>query len=377
MKTAWLVLLALPAAPLHDEIPFQKHAIDLGAAETCAVADFNGDGRLDIASGDHWFEGPGWARHRFRELGFANNYIDAFSDLAIDVNGDGAVDLVTATWFARKIVWYENPGKGAGLWSEHPIDSGFNTEFAFLVDLDNDGRARELLPQTAGKAAQLAWYRIEGGKFVKKTVHAGVFGHGIGAGDVNGDGRTDILTPKGWWEAPPEPAGGEWMHHPVFEKFQFPHLGFLHVADVNGDGAADVITSYAHDYGLLWLEQKGGGDWVKHMIDESWSQAHAVTLADLNGDSRLDLVTGKRFHAHNGRDPGGREPLGVYWYEYRNAGNGTIYWKRHIIDYSSRAGGGMQIAVTDIDGDGDLDIVTPGKGGLFLFENRTRRQAPK
>ncbi len=372
-----LLLLCLggPAAAggLYDEIPFERHAIDLGAAETCVVADINGDGRPDIVSGDHWFEAPAWKRYAFRELGFTNDYIDAFSDLATDVNGDGAVDLVTVTWFARKIVWYENPGKGQGMWKEHSVDSGFNTEFAFLVDLDNDGQARELLPQTAGKAAQLAWYRLEGGRFVKKIVHPSSFGHGIGAGDVNRDGRTDILTPKGWWEAPPDPVGGDWIQHAGFEKFEFPHLGFMHVLDVNGDGLNDVITSYAHDYGLLWLEQKTDGDWVRHMIDESWSQAHAVTVTDLNGDGRMDLVTGKRFHAHNGKDPGGREPLGVYWYESRKAGDGGIVWKRHIIDYSSRAGGGMQIPVADLDGDGDLDIVTPGKGGLFLFENTTRR----
>ena len=71
--------------------------------------------------------------------------------------------------------------------------------------------------------------------------------------------------------------------------------------------------------------------------------------------------------AHNGRDPGEREPLGIYWYEWLTL-NGRMEWKRHIIDYSTRAGGGMQIPVVDIDGDGDLDVVTPGKSGLFLFE---------
>jgi hypothetical protein len=92
---------------------------------------------------------------------------------------------------------------------------------------------------------------------------------------------------------------------------------------------------------------------------------------DLNWDGRKDLITGKRYMAHNGRDPGEREPLGVYWYEYRTEGK-TAEWIRHVIDYSTRTGGGMQIPVADINGDGDLDFAVAGKSGLFLFENKSR-----
>jgi hypothetical protein len=272
-------------------------------------------------------------------------------------------------WFARKIVWYENPGKGQGLWKEHGIDSGFQTEFSFLVDLDNDGQARELLPQYGPTKAPQTWFEIRDGGFVKHVISPTSYGHGIGAGDVNGDGRNDILASKGWWEAPPDPRSGQWEFH---EAFDLSHLGFLHVIDVNGDGRNDVVTSLSHDYGIFWLEHGEDGKWTEHMIDDTWSQPHATTFADLNGDGQQDLLTGKRFLAHNGKDPGGREPLGVYWYEFRKAGDGTILWLRHMVDYSSRAGGGMQIPVADMDGDGDPDFVTPGKGGLFLFENKTR-----
>ncbi len=135
------------------------------------------------------------------------------------------------------------------------------------------------------------------------------------------------------------------------------------------------------DYGVFWFEQGENHLWTRRVIDNAWSQGHASTLVDLNGDGTLDLVTGKRFMAHNGSDPGEREPLGVYWYEYRRqpppagrgAGSGGVEWIRHIVDFGGRIGGGMQIPVVDIDGDEDLDVICAGKSGLFLLENLTKR----
>ena len=374
MDPRYLLLLALIAAPSPrtraPEIPFEKQTLDLGANETCAVADLNGDGRLDIISGENWFEAPGWRRHRFREILFTNNYVDNFSDLVLDVNGDRRPDLVSCSWFARRIAWWENPGRPGGAWKDHTIDSGFPVEFCFLADLDNDGKARELLPQFGDTKAPLAWYELRNGAFLKHVAHPSGFGHGIGAGDVNHDGRTDIVTPKGWLEAPPDPRAGAWVFHPDFE---LGNTGFIHVLDLNGDGRNDLLTSLAHDYGIFWMERTADGRWTRRLIDDSWSQPHAMTLADLDGDGHPDFVTGKRYMAHNGKDPGEREPLGVYWYRWDLAPDGKrVEFTRHIVDYSTRAGGGMQICVADLDGDGDLDLVTPGKSGLFLFENRTR-----
>ena len=359
------------------EIRFQKHLIDIGASESAAWADINGDGRLDIVSGDTWYESPRWTPHKFRQLDFVatpfDNYIDNFSDLAVDVNGDGRIDIVSCAWFGKTLNWFENPGKGQGMWKMHPIDTGFNIEFCFLVDLDNDGKAREVIPQFGPKNAPLAWYEIKNGGFEKHVIANESYGHGIGVGDVNGDGRNDILTPKGWFEAPVDMRAGKWTFHPEWDMDKAA-AAYMHVIDINGDGRNDVLSSNAHDYGLYWLENMGGGKWTKHMIDESWSQPHAITLVDLNGDGKKDVLTGKRYMAHS-RDPGSKEPNGIYWYEYDKAANGkTIEWTRHIIDYSSSAGAGMQLPAADMDGDGDLDFIAPGKSGLFLFENLTKRK---
>ena len=353
-----------------DEIPFEKHTLDLGANEACAVTDINGDGKPDVVSGENWYESPRWIRHHFRTLNFTNNYIDDFSDLPLDVNADGHTDIVSCSWFARRLFWHENPGRGKGEWKEHEIQAGFSIEFAFLVDLDNDGKAREVLPQFGPANAPLTWYEAKNGAFVKHIVSPKSYGHGIGAGDVNGDGRNDILTPKGWFEAPADPRSGDWKWHPDFD---LDATGFLYVHDVNGDGRNDLVTSMAHNYGIFWMEQGEGAKWTKHVIDESWSQAHAMTMVDLRGDGKRAFVTGKRFMAHNGRDPGEKEPLGIYWYEYLRNGK-QVEWVKHVVDYGSRTGGGMQIPVVDLDGDGDLDFVAAGKSGLFLFENLTKRR---
>jgi hypothetical protein len=389
------------------DISFKIQMIDPGASETAAVADVNGDGRLDIISGEYWYQAPGWTKHRFREVGFSGNYIDSFSVLPVDVDADGYPDIVDVSWFAKKIAWWKNPGKSptVGLWPEATVNAGCNIEFAVLADMDNDGKRQEVVAQENGTGQ--SWYEVRNGIWIKHVISDQSYGHGIGVGDVNNDGRNDILTPRGWLEAPANPrAPGNWKFHNDWEALNVPipppgaagsagpapdaqgargqapsstnaqpllELGFMHVADVNGDGRNDVIAAAAHDYGVFWFEQSADGHWTRHIIDNAWSQGHASTLVDLNGDGRLDLVTGKRFMAHNGSDPGEREPLGLYWYESRKAASSSnIEWIRHVISYGGQLGAGMQIAVIDIDGDGDLDIVVAGKSGLFLVENLTK-----
>jgi len=349
------------------DIPFHKRQIDLGASETAALADINGDGKLDIISGENWYEAPAWKRHHFRKIPYMNGYVDNFSDLPLDADGDGRPDIVSCSWFQRSLRWWKNPGTrgGEAEWTAQPIQEGFPIEFAFLVDLDNDGNAHEILPQFGDTHAPLSWYEPQSGKFVRHIVSESSYGHGIGSGDVNRDGRNDIITPKGWFEAPADPRSDKWIWHPEYDLGT--SAGFIYAYDINGDGRNDLITTSAHDYGFFWLEQGADHRWTKHVIDETWSQGHAMTMIDLDGDGRPDFLTGKRYMAHD-TDPGAREPLGVYWYQFLKGEDGKVVWVKHVIDYSTQTGGGMQIPVA-----AHLGFVTAGKSGLFLFENATLR----
>lgn len=394
----------LMAASRPADIRFDVHMIDPGYSETAAVADLNNDGKPDIISSESWYEAPNWVKHPLREINYSQNYIDNFSDLPVDVDGDGWIDIVQFSYFAHNIVWLKNPGKKGGDWKVTEIDNSGPTEFAFLVDLNNDGKAQEILPEFDRPNVPLAWFELVNGKYVKHVVSQKSYGHGIGVGDVNGDGRNDILTPQGWLEAPADiHAPGDWVFHAT-DWAQHPiaaagprvgpapaadapvraaQFGYMYLIDINGDGRKDLLTGMAHDYGLAWYEHTADDKWIQHVIDNTWSQAHASALVDINGDGQLDFVTGKRYFAHNGGDPGEREPIGVYWYEYRkvpataatarNPGNGGVEWIRHMISYGGRMGGGVQqIVVKDMDGDGDLDVVTGSKSGLFIAENMTK-----
>jgi hypothetical protein len=139
--------------------------------------------------------------------------------------------------------------------------------------------------------------------------------------------------------------------------------------DVNGDGLPDVIASSAHAAGVWWFEQRKGAngpEFVKHSIDDSFTQAHAIVLADINGDGLMDIATGKRFWAHGPNGdlrPG--DPCVLYWFELRRNGH-EVQWVRHEIDNDS--GVGTQFEVADLNRDGLPDIVVANKKGVFLFQ---------
>ena len=346
---------------------FRLHTINADSRfEAAGILDVNRDGKLDIFCGGFWYEAPNWKKHFVREVKEQGNYYYDFANLPMDVDGDGWVDIANAAWHNKKVFWARNPGKAGGAWEVFDVDTPGNMETALAYDINGDGQL-DVLPNIMSQAAWYEFHRDasapQGVRWEKHPLPQEAAGHGLGAGDVNQDGRLDVVTPHGWLEQ----TDNQWQWH---AEFDLGHASIpILVHDVDKDGDSDIIWGLGHNYGLFWLEHKTEGgqrSWAKHLIDDSWSQPHFMLMADLDGDGTDELLTGKRHHAHNGHDPGGNEPPCVYYYDFEKS---TGLWARHTMHEGGPVGLGINTYVADMDGDGDIDVVAPGKSGLYLFEN--------
>lgn len=371
------------------QVHFIKHIISSDfIAEGVAVADVNHDGKPDILAGAYWFEAPNWVKHPIdtpRHYDPSTQFSNSFLDFSMDVNQDGWADLIRVSLPGEEIVWYENPGAsgggngspgsspsvGAGYWRMHPILAHAGNESPMLVDVDGDGRQDILCNDWVAK--EMIWMKSPSAKgdtmWTRHVIGHGEIGtgrytHGLGFFDMNGDGRSDVVITKGWWERPADVLQENWNFHPA-------DLGEdcaqMYQLDVRGNGVKDIITSSAHRYGIWWHEPTANPEvWIHHLIDSSVSETHSLAMADINGDGNPDLVTGKRYYAHNGEDPGAHEPSVLNWYEFRPGPQPA--WVRHSIDTNS--GVGEQVLVTDMNGDGKVDIVVVNKKGVFWWEQK-------
>lgn len=352
---------------------FTKRLIADERYEAADVFDVNNDGWLDIVSGAYWYEGPDFTkRHFIGEVRPEGEYYDAFSAIPMDVDGDGWLDIIVGSWWGP-LRWRRNPGPQGGIWEEHIIAECGNIEAIITADVDGDGE-EEIIANTPG--GPLTVHKLvrdsskkSQGYFQPYTIWPQPQGHGLGWGDINGDGRGDFILSGGWLECPEDPWRGEWTFHPDF-NFGAASVPIL-VADVNRDGLADIIVGQGHNYGLDWWEQSrdaaGAREWRRHPIDPFCSQYHAMAWADLDNDGECELVTGSRYRAHCGNDPGEWDDIGVYYFKW----NGESFTKL-VIDHGqvrAATGIGIRFALADLRKTGRLDIVAPGKDGLYVFFN--------
>ena len=238
------------------------------------------------------------------------------------------------------------------------------------------------------------------GKWITKTISepgpwGANIGHGLGVGDINGDGLMDFVSAYGWWEQPPKGSKQElWTYHPQqFGRYGRSQGGAggaeIGVYDVNGDGLNDVVaTLEGHGFGLAWYEQKrdAGGkiSFVEHMIMDNFltrnagnvmfTEPHAIVFADMDGDGLLDFVVGKSplHHLATYTDPDPYGPAVLYWYRLvRNpkAPGGAEFIPELV---HNRSGVGCHFVVTDLNGDGTPDIVISDVNGTFVFFNNMK-----
>ena len=374
LKSLFVLVVVTGAVAPEPSLHFRPYFVAAESFESVGVFDVDNNDTLDLVSGDFWYEGPLFRnRHLIGNQARQDQYYDDFSTIPMDVNADGYLDFVTGGWFNGALRWVENPGptKKNSPWPLHEIAKVGNVETTRAWDVDGDGKL-EIVPNNPGKP--LKYLKLTAPGLFQVINVAPTQGHGLGFGDINGDGRGDFIVSDGWLEAPAganDETNGAWTLHKEFT------LGTasvpIIVADVNGDKRNDLIVGQGHGYGLHWYEQTrdaaGQRSWAKHLIDDKNAQYHCLEWTDITGDGRPELLTGKRFRAHNGHDPGSEDPVGLYYFTWDAA---QKQFSKHDIAYGPAGvgkGTGIYFAVADLHKTGHKDIVVAGKDGLVVFFN--------
>ncbi len=382
MNKSLYFLLLFPACA-YSTLEFEAQLLHKDNVEACAVGDLDGDGDLDVLAGERFYLNPHWNPVKFRSIeAFGKDYMQDNGDYLYDVDGDGDLDVVAGQFTLSQVLWFENPGNeeldSGKPWNQRVlVETGYaHNEIIFFRDMNGDGTPEYIANSWNNKNPMLIWkFKSDKGSegMSKHVVSKSGNGHGQGFGDLNGDGREDIVFMQGWYERPEKNAFERpWKWR---KDFTLPHASCpILVIDLNEDGRNDLVWGSGHNYGIFWHEQlppepDGSTNWKHHTIDDEISQMHALAWEDLDNDGKPEIISGKRYYAHSGKDRGAEDEIVVVRYLPKLGDHGKVSFEKEILS-AGQVGTGLHIVTADLNMDGWKEIVVPGKSGTHILWNK-------
>ncbi len=338
-----LLNLALPTI-VSSQIDFIEHTIDdsFDGAWNVIAIDLDRDGDIDVLGASFYGDEITWWENDGHQ-DFMEHTIDGFFEgslavYAIDMDLDEDIDVLGAAFYSDEISWWENDGYQN--FTKHIIEvnyDGSHDVFAIDIDLDSD---IDILG-ASDLAGEVTWWENNGDQgFTRHIISESFYGaRSITASDLDSDGDVDIVGAAqavnkiSWWE---NDGNQNFLERNIELNY---NAFWVYTVDLDNDGDLDVLGAAAEHDDVSWWENDGNGDFTRHIIDDDFAGPQAIHADDLDGDGDIDVLGAARYTDE------------LAWWE----NDGNLNFSKHLIreqyDYAT------SVFSIDLDTDGDIDIL--------------------